>query len=134
MTKSQRFINAWNISRKAAAQFGGSVKSYFAEALKMTYAAVVTPVKSVEEKLLDLGLKVWECGEKRRIYINWWQFKTVFGFEIWETKRGFDTDAQNISKATAAQWANEKHFYDCTTGEYDTVISSYLIPDSLKNY
>ena len=134
MNKSIIFSNAWIIARNAAAKFGGSVNSYFADALKMAYAALIKPVQSVEEKLLALGMKVWENGTKRRIYINWWQFKAVFGFEVWETKRGFDTDALNISKATAGQWAREKHFYDCTTGQYDTSISMRLIPDDLKNY
>ncbi|EKN9112944.1 hypothetical protein PY867_004363 [Salmonella enterica] len=58
----------------------------------------------------------------------------MFGFEIWGTKRGFDTDALNISKATAGQRSREKHFYDCTTGERDTIIGKSLIPDELKNY
>lgn len=134
MNKSTIFSNAWTISRNAAAQFGGSVKSYFAEALKMAYAALIAPVQTIEEKLLALGLKVWENGNKRRIYVNWWQFKDVFGFEIWETKRGYDTDVLNISKATAGQWSREKHFFDCTTGEWDTVIGKSLIPAELKNY
>lgn len=35
---------AWEIARKGATQFGGSVKSYFAEALKLAWAQIKAPV------------------------------------------------------------------------------------------
>lgn len=41
MNKSSLFVNAWNIARAAAAKFGGSVKSYFAESLKAAHASVI---------------------------------------------------------------------------------------------
>lgn len=39
MTNSKIFIAAWNTARAAAARFGGSARSFFTEALRMTYAA-----------------------------------------------------------------------------------------------
>lgn len=132
MTKSEIFTKAHQIAKSTAAKVGHYVIA-FSLALKEVYQSMKSVI-TTEAKLINLGLSVWENGKIRRIYINWWQFKEIFGFEIWKTRNGrFDTDALNISKATATQWAHEKHFYDCVKGEFDTSIPSYLIPAELKN-
>ncbi|AXC66307.1 hypothetical protein DOE63_12530 [Salmonella enterica subsp. diarizonae serovar 59:z10:-] len=57
MNKSTLFITAWNMSRDAAAKFGGSVKSYFAESLKLAYGR--TRLVTLES-CLKIGGKLWE--------------------------------------------------------------------------
>lgn len=52
---------AWEIARKGAAQFGGKVKEYFAEALKMAWAEV---------KSVTTTVKVM-CGEGTRNSKTW---------------------------------------------------------------
>ncbi|ECM8230931.1 hypothetical protein YG56_20960 [Salmonella enterica subsp. enterica serovar Kentucky] len=49
MTKSEMFTAAWIIARNAANRFGGSSKSYFAEALKMMFANTGKLVCTVEK-------------------------------------------------------------------------------------
>ena len=44
---------AWEIAAKGAAQFGGSVKSYFAQSLKMAWAIVKSSAKKVTIKLAE---------------------------------------------------------------------------------
>lgn len=67
MTKSQIFAKAWATSRSAAVQFGGSVKSYFAESLKMVYRSI--KVISVEA-LVKIGGKHWVKNDMNRVYFN----------------------------------------------------------------
>ena len=50
-------VKAWEIARKGAARFGGSVKSYFAQALKMAWAIVKQGQTSTAElKAYFIGL------------------------------------------------------------------------------
>jgi len=54
MNRAQIFTNAWNIARTAATKFGGAVKSFFIEALKMAYkgeALSLVPTKAEIESL-----------------------------------------------------------------------------------
>ena len=39
MSKSEIFNKAWKLAKEGAARFGGSCRDYFAQALKMAYAA-----------------------------------------------------------------------------------------------
>lgn len=60
MNKSTLFTNAWTIARNAANQFGGSVKSYFAESLKLAYTQMSAPKELTTASCLRLGGKLWE--------------------------------------------------------------------------
>ncbi|WP_105980142.1 hypothetical protein [Staphylococcus simulans] len=48
MTKSQIFKNAWAIAKHGKKKFGGKVKEYFAEALKMAYKGIVLANPEIE--------------------------------------------------------------------------------------
>lgn len=44
---------AWGIAKEGAAKFGGSVKSYFAEALKLAWASIKNVAKEVTVELVS---------------------------------------------------------------------------------
>ncbi|EBW6383644.1 hypothetical protein DPZ21_02445 [Salmonella enterica subsp. enterica serovar Stanley] len=85
MNKSTLFITAWNISRDAAAKFGGSVKSYFAESLKLAYGR--TRLVTLES-CLKIGGKLWEKNGMRRVYFNGDIVAADVGFEYDTYKTG----------------------------------------------
>ncbi|EJL9550476.1 hypothetical protein R3P88_003002 [Salmonella enterica] len=85
MNKSTLFITAWNISRDAAAKFGGSVKSYFAESLKLAYSR--TRLVTLES-CLKIGGKLWEKNGMRRVYFNGDIVAAAVGFEYDTYKTG----------------------------------------------
>lgn len=78
---------AWEIAKKGAAKFGGSVKSYFAQSLKLAWKEAKEEAMSVEEKIaqafnfvarinkvddLRVNIKFWNPSDinKARIYFN----------------------------------------------------------------
>ncbi|EAS2153920.1 hypothetical protein BBD74_12550 [Salmonella enterica] len=85
MNKSTLFITAWNTSRDAAAKFGGSVKSYFAESLKLAYGR--TRLVTLEA-CLKIGGKLWEKNGMRRVYFNGDIVAAAVGFEYDTYKTG----------------------------------------------
>ncbi|EHL5405197.1 hypothetical protein KD288_001372 [Salmonella enterica] len=85
MNKSTLFITAWNRSRDAAAKFGGSVKSYFAESLKLAYSR--TRLVTLES-CLKIGGKLWEKNGMRRVYFNGDIVAAAVGFEYDTYKTG----------------------------------------------
>ncbi|HCL5348384.1 TPA: hypothetical protein N2G46_001899 [Salmonella enterica] len=85
MNKSTLFITAWNMSRDAAAKFGGSVKSYFAESLKLAYGR--TRLVTLEA-CLKVGGKFWEKNGMRRVYFNGDIVAAAVGFEYDTYKTG----------------------------------------------
>lgn len=85
MNKSTLFITAWNMSRDASAKFGGSVKSYFAESLKLAYGR--TRLVTLEA-CLRIGGKLWEKNGMRRVYFNGDIVAAAVGFEYDTYKTG----------------------------------------------
>ncbi|EKG5016061.1 hypothetical protein O3Q57_001086 [Salmonella enterica] len=85
MNKSTLFITAWNMSRDAAAKFGGSVKSYFAESLKLAYGR--TRLVTLES-CLKIGGKLWKKNGMRRVYFNGDIVAAAVGFEYDTYKTG----------------------------------------------
>lgn len=85
MNKSTLFITAWNMSRDAAAKFDGSVKSYFAESLKLAYSR--TRLVTLES-CLKIGGKLWEKNGMRRVYFNGDIVAAAVGFEYDTYKTG----------------------------------------------
>ncbi|EOV0286219.1 hypothetical protein ACOIP5_005260 [Salmonella enterica] len=85
MNKTTLFITAWNMSRDAAAKFGGSVKSYFAESLKLAYGR--TRLVTLEA-CLKIGGKLWEKNGMRRVYFNGDIVAAAVGFEYDTYKTG----------------------------------------------
>ncbi|EAT2390845.1 hypothetical protein EJQ58_10555 [Salmonella enterica] len=85
MNKSTLFITAWNMSRDAAAKFGGSVKSYFAESLKLAYGRTRLVML---EACLKVGGKLWEKNGMHRVYFNGDIVAAAVGFEYDTYKTG----------------------------------------------
>ncbi|EFU7928343.1 hypothetical protein JQ318_002317 [Salmonella enterica] len=85
MNKSTLFITAWSTSRDAAAKFGGSVKSYFAESLKLAYSRTCLVTL---EACLKIGGKLWEKNGMRRVYFNGDIVAAAVGFEYDTYKTG----------------------------------------------
>lgn len=56
MNKVQLFKSAWQIARNGAAAFGGSVKSYFASALRMAYLTATRVQETQKEIALWLDM------------------------------------------------------------------------------
>ncbi len=65
--KSKLMKTAWKIARKAAENFGGSVKNFLAESLRQAW-------KSLKNEILIMGLcelgREWAKGSHHRIYFN----------------------------------------------------------------
>lgn len=123
MSKSTLFVIAWSIARTAAATFGGSVKSYFSESLKLAYAQQTTKAdRSNEEKLIGLGLKIWEKGNHRRVYFSKAQLENLFGLDVDYNSRGgvsfASIQGEKISNTTASEWLANAGYYDCNKNKF----------------
>jgi hypothetical protein len=103
MNKSILFSNAWNIARNAASQFGGSVKSYFSESLKLAYVQMSVPAELTIETCERLGGKLWEKNGMCRVYFNEDVVGRIINFEYSTYKTG------NISLA----WLNGSVISNC---------------------
>lgn len=122
MNKSTIFSNAWSIARNAAAKFGGSVKSFFAEALKMAYRATELTV----EALVKLGGSEWIKGDYHRVYFNGDALCEIIGLSISTYKTGNVSFAvmngEKISNTKASSLRSRlftgKFWFDAKTGEF----------------
>lgn len=123
MTKSERFIKAWEMARAAVVKFGGKVKQYFAECLKATYAPAVATKEDIETILVMAGAKVWEKNGIRRIYFN--GVRDLVKFMGYRGKP---------SKRSAAAIDAAKQYFDCNTG--DMVVEAHFLDlaDVFKDY
>ncbi|WP_158784177.1 hypothetical protein [Pantoea sp. BAV 3049] len=124
MTKSKLFLNAWSIARDAAAKFGGSVKSYFAEALKMAHKGIELTVES----LIKIGGNEWVKGDYHRVYFNAATMIKFIGLSYSTYKTGNISSAtlngNHISNGKAASIRNGlaacKFWFDAKKGEFDS--------------
>ena len=87
---------------KATIQAGDNYSATFAICLKAIYAG--SKEETIETKLLAMGLKVWEKGAMKRIYMTCAQFNQATGREY------------NLSDKS------NKIFYDCAT---NAIMRSY---------
>lgn len=115
MTKSDLFKAAHKIARETKA-IAGSYRIAFACALKDLYAGMSMTEKSTAEKLEELGIDVWECGDMKRYYINDENLEAVFGLEIDRYKSGNIFSArlngEGISNNCAAKLIGMKIYFD----------------------
>ena len=87
-TKKERIMTNSEIFKKAHAaarttlKLVGDYKVAFQFALKEIYMNIKTEVVSIKDKLISLGLKVWEKGDMERIYINDGHLEAVFGLKL----------------------------------------------------
>jgi hypothetical protein len=74
----------------------------------------------IEIKLIDMGLKVWSKGDKRRIYINIDRLESVFGL-IQKGRNGAKESSLGgvaISNNKAFKLTIQDHYYDCITKQF----------------
>ena len=93
MTRLQKVMTrAWEIAREAVDNFGGKVKEYFSEALKMAWVEVGKTIFTIED-LMAIGAKRWQKAGYDRLYLNNAGIKLA-GLEVSRYNTG------NISNAT----------------------------------
>lgn len=67
-TKKEIMVNAWRIAREGQKAFGGKVREYVAQALKMAWAQAKGGINidALEQK----GFSRWSKGNMDRLYFN----------------------------------------------------------------
>jgi len=64
---------AWDIAKKAADKFGGTSKQYLAISMHMAWEQIKNiknPVKSIVERLIEMGGKRWTKENQDRVYLD----------------------------------------------------------------
>lgn len=125
-------------TKRAKALYGESLcyRFAFSFALSELYAQEKAKLeednkmKKMEEVLVERGCRVWEKGDKRRIYVdleNERDMKNVFDFEWAHVSRsgwrsGFTLEGEEMSGCKARAWQGRlesltdgKIFFDCPT-------------------
>lgn len=80
-------------------------------------------MKSIEEKLVEIGGKVWEKGGHKRIYVNGdAALEAVFGLALGRYNSGAISSAflcgEKISNSQARKIAFHRPYYDCVAGQW----------------
>jgi hypothetical protein len=143
--KKQVMNQAWVIARNAAAEFGGRVVEFFAEALREAWrlSKLVVPAMAmammvevaeekaemtIEQKLIAQGGKLWEKNNKRRIYFSTPLMAKALAFD-YDKWNGSTLDGKPVSEKFAKNlWAilgESKFYYDCATEKF----GSYLLDE-----
>lgn len=125
MNKSTLFTTAWNISRNAAEKFGGPVKSYFAESLKLAWHK---PAAITVEALVNVGGSEWKKNDMHRVYFNVKELLKFAGLETTHYKTGNVSSAklhgEHISNGKAtemrAAFAASKFWFDVKSEKFIT--------------
>lgn len=69
--KAQVMRRAWELAKAGAAIYGGSVKMYFAEALRMAWKEAKGSTKELMiETLEKIGFKRWQKAGYDRLYVD----------------------------------------------------------------
>ncbi|EHR5319631.1 hypothetical protein KUL70_002516 [Vibrio parahaemolyticus] len=94
MTKSEIMKTAWNIAKEAAARTGYKAKEFFSESLKMAWAMTKQEVKTIKERLVELGGKEYTANNCNRVYLTLDQFNkiTELGYSLNENANKFYAD------------------------------------------
>jgi hypothetical protein len=85
MKKAEIMRRAWELAKVGQANYGGSVKMYFSEALRIAWKESKMVKETKEEmiqRLEGLGFKRWTKGNMDRMYVN----ATMLGF-TYDTNR-----------------------------------------------
>ncbi len=67
-TKKEIMVKAWEIAREGQKAFGGKVREYLAQALKMAWAQAKSTINI--EALEKKGFSRWTKGDMDRLYFN----------------------------------------------------------------
>lgn len=115
MNKKEIMSKAWEIAREGQKAFGGKVREYFAEALKMAWAQAKNglDIEALEKK----GFNRWTKGEMDRMYFN---LEKAGALELDYYKSGnlrsAYLDGERISNAEACRLLAVKCFIDLKNG------------------
>jgi hypothetical protein len=96
MKKAEIMRRAWELAKVGQANYGGSVKMYFSEALRIAWKESKMVKETKEEmiqRLEGLGFKRWTKGNMDRMYVN----ATMLGF-TYDTNR-YESFREAISTA-----------------------------------
>lgn len=108
MNKSELFKAAHKIA-KSTLRKGDNYRVTFGAAIKMIKTLAN---KSLAEKLLALGCKVWEKGNMKRIYVADSVKHIVFGlYQVRDNNRVVDMQIEDIVAL------NEKQYFDLNTNQ-----------------
>lgn len=115
MAKKEIMKNAWEIAREGQKAFGGKVREYFAQALKMAWAQAKSTINI--EALEKKGFNRWTKGEMDRLYFN---LEKAGALELDYYKSGnlrsAYLDGERISNAEACRLLAVKCFIDLKNG------------------
>ena len=121
MTNSEIFKKA-HAAARATVKLVGDYRIAFRFALKEIYMSIKTEVVSMQDKLVNLGLKVWEKGDMERIYINSENLKAVFGLEISFYKSGSIKKAflngEKLSNRQAGLLFKQNVYFDIKANQF----------------
>lgn len=82
---------AWEIAREGFNKFGGKVKEYFAEALKMAWAEAKQPALPVTDVKVEMDYNDWKNYGKHRLYfcvkMRLIEFKNIRGNKVESLRR-----------------------------------------------
>ena len=98
---------------KATIQTGDSYSATFAICLKVIYAE--SKEVSFDQILLNMGLKVWEKGSMKRIYIN-----KAEQFVEFAEKAGLDMAYIECRSAFVNRINSNPTWFDCKTGKFES--------------
>ncbi len=114
-TKKEIMSNAWEIAREGQKDFGGKVRDYFAQALKMAWAQAKSTINI--EALEKKGFNRWTKGDMDRLYFS---LEKSGALELDYYKSGnlrsADLNGERISNAEAFRLLAVKCFIDLKNG------------------
>lgn len=96
---------------KATVKVGDSYSATFAICLKVIYAE--SKEESIETKLLAMGLKVWEKGSMKRIYIN-----KAEQFMEFAERANLDMEYIAVRMHFVNRISSNKTWFDCNTNKF----------------
>jgi hypothetical protein len=126
--KAQVMKRAWQLAKAGQMIYGGTVKMYLSESLKIAWREMKGETKEqVVERLAGLGFKRWQKGNMDRMYVN----ATRLGLKCSYHRSGSIDEAmfsgEYISNRYASKLMSAKTYLDLDTME---IVSDY---DELKD-
>lgn len=125
MTKAAKAMKrAWEIVKKAVAEYGGKAMDWMAEALRMAWAELRAPKAAIDrvEEFEELGFKRWQKAGFDRMYISARELGLVC--EYYNTGNIYKAwfNGELISNCRARKLKAAKTYIDLKTGKvYSTV-------------
>ena len=125
--KKQVMTRAWEIARAAQVLFGGKVREFFAEALRMAWKEIKGAGKKIIDRIAELeakGFKRWQKGTMDRLYINARELGLVCTYYKSGNIQSATFNGEKISNSEAYRIKNAKTYIDVATEE---LVSNHLM-------